>query len=283
MRAVDTGGESASGDIGTESESTVEARTADLEGAVKELASFSHAVSHDLRQPLRTIDGFLHLLEEDLQGRIDEGSAGHMERVRGGVRKMDCLIDDLLQLSRVGAAQLARDRVDLSSLAASIAAGLRASAPEREVSFEIERNVTAYCDPGLAHLLLQNLMANAWKFTARKPRPVIEFAEFTDEDGESVYLVRDDGVGFDQAFAGKLFGTFTRLHSDDEFEGTGIGLSTVERIVKRHGGRIWGEGQIDKGATFCFTLGTENRNCASVEEATPSSADETPGAGSLPD
>ncbi len=235
----------------------------ELEGANRELEAFSYSVSHDLRAPLRTIDGFSQILQEDYGDKLDGEGVDYLERVRAASKHMASLIDDLLDLSRVGRRPLRRERVDLSGLIAGIVEDLRMSEPERKMEFAIEEDVAVWADVGLLKVALENLLGNAWKFTSRKPDARIKFG-VREEGGSPVYYVRDNGAGFDQAYSDKLFGAFQRLHAQDEFEGTGIGLATVARIVHRHGGRVWAEGRVGEGATFYFTLGGRDR---SVPEA----------------
>ena len=236
----------------------LEAANRELEGANRELEAFSYSVSHDLRAPLRTIDGFSQILQEDYADRLDEEGADYLARVRAASEHMAGLIDDLLDLSRVGRRPLRRERVDLSALATGIIEDLRMAEPGRTVEFAAEENVVAWADLGLMKVTLENLLGNAWKFTAREPEARIEFG-VGEEGGRTVYFVRDNGAGFDPAYADKLFGAFQRLHGQEEFEGTGIGLATVARIVHRHGGRVWADGRVGEGATFYFTLGGRER------------------------
>lgn len=226
---------------------------AQLEAANAELDAFAYSVSHDLRAPLRAIDGFSQALLEDCGDRLDAAGRAHLARVRQATQRMAQLIDDLLNLSRVTRAQMRLAPVDLSALAQRIAAELRHSAPDRAVEFVIAPGLVVQGDPGLLHVALENLLANAWKFTAPRARARIEVG-VTVHAGRPAYFVRDDGVGFDMRYADKLFGAFQRLHAAEEFPGTGIGLATVQRIVHRHGGRVWAEGAVDRGATFYFTL-----------------------------
>ena len=234
-------------------ESRVQERTGEMEAAMKELESFSYAVSHDLRQPLRTLDGFVRIIEEDDGPNISKEGRGMLRRVIATADRMSGMIDSLLSLARTTRAELQRETVDLSKMARQIAAELHQTDPARQVRFEIEPNITADADATLVRVLLGNLLGNAWKFTAGGEEACIEFG-LSDDHEDAVYVVRDNGVGFDMDHAGKLFGAFQRLHRDDEFDGTGIGLATAERIVGRHGGRIWGEGVSNEGAVFCFTL-----------------------------
>ncbi len=234
-----------------------------LEDANRELESFSYSVSHDLRAPLRTIDGFSRILLDDYRDTLDADGRDYLERVRLASQHMGHLIDDLLNLSRVTRSVLSRERVDLSSLASGVARDLRQADPGRDVEFVIEEGVTAWGDSRLLLLVLENLLGNAWKFTSKKPRATIEFGSTTGPVPGSasgavtgrIFYVRDDGAGFNMDYASKLFGAFQRLHRARDFEGTGIGLATVQRIVHRHGGRVWAEGEVGKGATFYFTLG----------------------------
>jgi signal transduction histidine kinase len=230
----------------------------ELEGTNRELEAFSYSVSHDLRAPLRAIDGFSQILQEDYEHALDDEGMDYLGRVRAASGHMATLIDDLLDLSRVGRRPLRRERVDLARLATEIIEELKESQPERKVEFVTPENIIVWGDASLLKVALENLLGNAWKFTAREEAARIEFGA----DKESppglpspVYYVRDNGAGFDQAYADKLFGAFQRLHGQDEFEGTGIGLATVARIVHRHGGRVWAEGTVREGATFYFTLG----------------------------
>ena len=236
----------------------------DLEDANRELEAFSYSVSHDLRAPLRSIEGFSQILLEDYAEKLDEEGQNYLGRVRAASRRMALLIDDLLDLSRVSRSPLRRELVDLSAQAREITAELAKSQPEREAEFVIADGLTANGDARLLSLALENLLGNAWKFTSREERARIEFGSTTLEGRERVYFVRDNGVGFDEAYAGKLFGAFQRLHGPEEFEGTGIGLATVQRIVRRHGGRVWAEGEVGKGATFFFTLGGAHRQESSL-------------------
>jgi signal transduction histidine kinase len=233
----------------------------ELEGANKELEAFSYSVSHDLRAPLRTIDGFSQILLEDHADKLDEEGEDYLGRVRAASQHMDNLIDDLLDLSRVSRGPLRRETVDLSALATGIIDELRRSEPEREVEFVTEEGILAFADANLLTVALENLLSNAWKFTSKKSKATIEFGSLPQEGGAptQTYFVKDDGVGFEEAYADKLFGAFQRLHAAQEFEGTGIGLATVARIVRRHGGRVWARGEVGEGATFFFTLGGEHR------------------------
>jgi two-component system NtrC family sensor kinase len=221
--------------------------------ANRELEAFSYSVSHDLRGPLRSIDAFTHALEEDAGDRLDDVCRGHLRRVLSATVQMSDLIDALLALSRISRAQLVRSDVDLSAAAGAVIDELRRHEPERRVDVVIEPGLRSCTDGKLVRVLLDNLLGNAWKFTSRIAEAQIEIGA-ANLDGERVYFVRDNGAGFDPAMADQLFTPFHRLHSDDEFKGTGIGLATVHRIIERHGGRIWAAGAVGTGATFYFTL-----------------------------
>ncbi len=225
----------------------------ELEGANSELEAFSYSVSHDLRAPLRSIEGFAQILLEDHAQGLDEEARGYLGRVRAASRRMALLIDDLLDLSRVTRSPLTRQMVDLSALAREIAAEIEKSQPDRRVRFVIADGLAVRGDTRLLRVLLENLLGNAFKFTQKESEATIEFGAVT-RDGGVAYYVRDNGVGFDEAYATKLFGAFQRLHGSEDFEGTGIGLATVQRIVQRHGGKAWAEGAVGKGASFFFTL-----------------------------
>ncbi|WP_051180797.1 MHYT domain-containing protein [Thermithiobacillus tepidarius DSM 3134] len=226
---------------------------AELMALNRELEAFSYSVSHDLRAPLRAIHGFSQVLLEDYNGKLDSDGQKYLERVLNASQRMGQLIDDLLSLSRITRSEMHREPVNLSMLAHGIAAALQAEQPTRRVNFVIEPEVTAHGDPRLLEILLDNLLGNAWKFTGKRNNARIEFG-VREEAGERVYFVRDNGAGFDMAYADKLFGAFQRLHGVTEFEGTGIGLAIVQRVIDRHGGRIWAEGAVEQGAAFYFTL-----------------------------
>jgi hypothetical protein len=241
--------------LNAELEARVKARTAELERANREMEAFSYSVSHDLRAPLRHIDGFSKALLEDYADRLDDMGRNYLHRLRAGAQRMGRLIDDLLQLADVSRSDLDRRPVDLSSLARVIALELGRGEPQRQVAVRIADGVVADCDPRLARVVLENLLGNAWKYSSKRADAAIEFSEAVQE-GQRVYVVRDNGVGFDMAYYGKLFQPFQRLHGVDEFEGTGIGLATVRRVVERHGGRVWAEATLGSGAAFYFTFGT---------------------------
>ncbi len=234
-----------------------------LQRTNKELESFSYSVSHDLRAPLRSIDGFSKLLFEDYGDVLDERAHDYLRRVREAAQRMGHLIDDLLELSRAARADLRRKPIDLAIIARGVIQKLQESAPDRAVEIRIPDTVTATGDPRLMQIVLEKLLGNAWKFTAKTETPLIEFGavKFNDvksnienQDAETHYFVRDNGAGFDMAFVERLFTPFQRLHQDTHFPGTGIGLATVQRIVDRHGGRVWAEAEVDRGATFFWTL-----------------------------
>jgi DNA-binding LacI/PurR family transcriptional regulator/signal transduction histidine kinase len=231
----------------------LELRAAELALANHELEAFSYSVSHDLRAPLRTISGYSQILVEDYGGGLAVEAQRLLGRIQAASYHMSGLIDDMLRLSQVLRSDMRFVPLELSALALDIVGGLQAAAPERHVEVKVAPGITAVADPNLIRIALENLLGNAWKFTARNPAAQIEFGAET-QAGETVYFVRDNGAGFDMAYADKLFGAFQRLHAADEFEGTGIGLTIVQRIVRRHAGQIWAEGAPGKGATFSFTL-----------------------------
>ncbi len=235
-------------------EQRVEERTAALEASNRELEAFSYSVSHDLRAPLRAMDGFSHLLREEFGEKLGEEGRSHLQRIRAASQRMGDLIDDLIELARIPREPLAPETVDLSAMAASLAGEIAFAEPGRQVSWQLEPGLCAQGDPLLLRLALSNLMRNAWKFTAHRQEALIEFFAEEAPDGP-VYHLRDNGAGFDMAYGGKLFTPFQRLHPASDFQGTGVGLAIVARIISRHGGRIWATAQPDKGATFSFTLG----------------------------
>lgn len=232
----------------------IEALNASLQAQNEELESFSYSVSHDLRTPLRSIEGFSQLVEKRYAEKLDETGADYLQRIRRATVRMGHLIDDLLQLSRVSRAELRPHYMNLSIMAEEVMQGFAEAEPERRVAWDIEPELFGVADPGLLRVVLENLLGNAWKYSATREHATIEFCA-TQQEGETVFSICDNGVGFDMCYADKLFGAFQRLHGVEEFEGTGIGLSTVQRIVHRHGGRIWAEAEPDQGACFYFTLG----------------------------
>jgi len=230
----------------------------DLEAANVELESFSYSVAHDLRGPLRRIQGFIQILEEDYGGRVEEGARQLLAVIHGQAGRMEKLIEDLLKLARAGRSPMVRTSVDVTALARSISEDLRAKEPACRVSWSIAEDLHSTGDLGLTRVLLENLLGNAWKFTSTTPDARI-VVESRSRGGVREIVIRDNGVGFDSSCAGKLFQPFVRLHADSEFSGSGIGLATVARIVKRHGGTIEAEGEVGKGATVVFTLEPESR------------------------
>ncbi len=230
-------------------ERRVRERTRELEQANRELEAFSYSVAHDLRAPLRSIDGFSHALLEDYGDKLDEAGQRYLTRIRAGAQNMAVLIDGLLALAHVGRMELRRATVSLSELAQAIVEQLREAEPKRQIEVAIAPALEATADPRLAAVILQNLIGNAWKFTSKREQAHLVIDRLGD-----AFFVRDDGVGFDPATASKLYSGFQRLHNSAEFPGNGIGLATVHRAVERHGGRIWSEAAVDRGATFYFTL-----------------------------
>ena len=231
----------------------VDERTRQLAASNQELESFSYTVSHDLRAPLRSIDGFSRILLASCQAKFSEEERSLFERVLAATGRMNSLIDDLLNLARVTRTAMHTQRVDLSQLAGRIASEFRRDHPESKTEFVVEPGISAHCDGGLMQIVLHNLLENAWKFSSQVPGPKVEFGA-TMRQGERTLFVKDNGAGFDPAYKSKLFAPFQRLHRQDEFPGTGIGLATVSRIVQRHGGRIEAESEPGQGATFFFTL-----------------------------
>jgi signal transduction histidine kinase len=228
-------------------------RAAGLEAANQELEAFSYSVSHDLRAPLRSIDGFSLAVIEDYADKLDDEGRANLQRIRAASQRMARLIDDLLNLSRLARAKMTRQEIDLSSMADEIVRELRRLEPHRRVDVKVAPGLRAWGDEPLIRIVVQNLLANAWKYTGKTENPVIEMGE-TEVDRKACFFVKDNGVGFDMAYAGKLFGPFQRLHRQEEFEGTGVGLATVKRILHRHGGEVWTQAELGKGATFYFTL-----------------------------
>jgi signal transduction histidine kinase len=239
-------------------EAQVKGANTELLAANKELEAFSYSVSHDLRAPLRGIDGFSLALLEDYADKLDDEGKDYLQRVRAATQRMGVLIDDLLNLSRVTRSEMKLEKTDLAAIARSVVAEIRKTQPERLADFRIEESLVTFADPHLMRIIFENLLGNAWKFTSKREATCIEFAR-TSCDGEPAYYVRDNGAGFDPNYAHRLFGAFQRLHDKDDFPGTGVGLATVQRIVHRHGGRIWAESAPDKGATFYFTLSQTTR------------------------
>lgn len=241
-----------------ELEQRVAARTAELRAANQELESFAYSVSHDLRTPLRTIDGFSRLLLDEFGKDLATDAHDYLQRLRGAAQRMGQLIEDLLQLTRVSRSELKLEPVDLSALARQAVEELRRTEKDRRVDVIVEATPLALGDPVLLANVIQNLVGNAWKFTGREPEARVEFGSTTVDGGRTAFYVRDNGVGFDMVYSDKLFAAFQRLHSHDEFEGSGIGLATVQMIVRRHGGEAWADSSPGQGATFHFTLGFGN-------------------------
>jgi signal transduction histidine kinase len=233
-------------------EERVRQRTAELEATNRELEAFSYSVSHDLRAPLRTIDGFSLALEEDYTEAVDATGRDYIKRVRSGVQRMGGLIDALLQLSRITRAEITREPVDLSALAETVAGNLREEYAPSVLDLTVEPGLTVDADPKLLRVALENLLGNAAKFSSKVEHPVIHFGF---DPAQQAFFVRDNGAGFDMYYADKLFNAFNRLHGDKDFKGSGIGLATVARVIRRHHGRIWADAGINRGATFFFTVG----------------------------
>ena len=226
---------------------------ADLLAANGELDAFAYSASHDLRAPLRSIDGFSQVLLEDYGTTLDDTGRDYLGRVRAASQRMGALIDDLLRLARISRVEMHAEAVDLSAMAQQIGSELGSTARDRSVEFKVAPGLEAWGDRRLLQVALDNLIRNSWKYTGKQPRARIEF-ELVRVNGTNAFVVRDNGAGFDMQYADKLFGEFKRLHSPSEFEGTGVGLATVRRIITRHGGKIWAEGAVGVGASFYFTL-----------------------------
>ena len=225
-----------------------------LAEANHELEQFAYAVSHDLRAPLRSVEGYGSALTSHLEGQLDDKGRHYLDRMRAGSRRMADLIDDMLELSRLSREHVTFRELDLGALASEVATTFKEMHPARNIEFEIQRDMKAVCDPGLMRIVLENLVGNAIKFSADRDPARIEIWEEKSEDGRTIFHVRDNGAGFDMRYANKLFTVFQRLHSMEQFEGNGLGLATVERIIHRHGGSIWANSVEGEGATFSFTL-----------------------------
>lgn len=239
--------------LNAELEERVKRRTAELEAANAEMEAFTYSVSHDLRAPLRSLDGFSRILLEDCGDQVAGQAKHYLTRIRSGTKRMGDLIDDLLKLSRSTRGELQIEETDLSAIAQAVAGRLCEGDEGRAVEFRIQPGLKAVADPRFMAVILENLLGNAFKYTAKTPQPRVEFGCET-RDGKTTYRVADNGAGFDMAYANKLFAPFQRLHRSSEFEGNGVGLATVNRIILRHGGTVRGEGEVDKGAVFYFTL-----------------------------
>jgi light-regulated signal transduction histidine kinase (bacteriophytochrome) len=241
--------------LNAELEQRVRERTAQLEAANKELEAFAYSVSHDLRAPLRSVRGFSEVLLERYSDRLDAAGKEFLNRICQSSAHMDRLIEDLLKFSRISRAELHRQPVDLSSMVQNLCDDLAKADPQRDVKFAVESGITVSGDERLLRIAMDNLVRNAWKFSGKKESARIEFGSV--QAPEQAYYVRDNGAGFDMRYAGKLFRVFQRLHSTAEFPGTGIGLATVQRIIHRHGGRVWADAAVDQGATFFLSLPQE--------------------------
>jgi light-regulated signal transduction histidine kinase (bacteriophytochrome) len=244
--------------LNSELEQRVQARTLQLQRANKELDAFCSSVSHDLRAPLRAIDGFSDILLRDYPDKLDDRGRGHLQRIRSATHTMSQLIDDLLSLSRVTKTEMLFRKIDLSAAARQIVDELRRLDPQRQVEVILPDGLSAQGDPRLMRQVLENLLGNAWKYTSKKPGARIEMGACKAGNGEPAFFVRDNGAGFDMRYVDKLFRVFQRLHTASEFPGTGVGLATVQRIIQRHGGEVWAEGSMDQGATFYFTLQSDS-------------------------
>jgi light-regulated signal transduction histidine kinase (bacteriophytochrome) len=239
--------------LNSELEQRVIDRTSQLTNVNKELEAFSYSVSHDLRAPLRGIDGFSLALFEDYYNDLDDTAKNYIERIRNATKKMDGLIDSLLTLARISRLEMNLVKVNLSDIVRGIANGLTEGDKSRKAQFIIPEKITAMGDPNLLKIVLENLLNNAWKFTSKKENTIIEFGALK-EKSKTTYYIKDNGIGFDMQYANKLFSAFQRLHSDKEYPGTGVGLTTVQRIIRRHNGDIHAESKLNEGTTFYFTL-----------------------------
>jgi PAS domain S-box-containing protein len=254
--------------LNSELEHRVRERTAELEASTRELDAFAYSVSHDLRAPLRALNGFSQALLEDYGGELDPTGQDYMRRIRGATDRMGTLIDDLLELSRATRAELYRQPVDLGSLADKAVGELHQIDPGRRIEVIIQDGMTCMGDPDLLMLVMQNLLSNAFKFTSKRACPRIEVGA-ADSGEAPAFYVKDNGAGFDMAYADKLFDPFQRLHTTADFSGSGVGLAIVARIIARHGGRIWAEGERDRGATFYFTVAPQRAERRAAEEERP--------------
>ncbi len=239
-----------------ELEQRVNDRTQQLQAANQDLEAFSYSVSHDLRAPLRRIGGFAELLRQELPPGTSENSERFLGKIDFEITRMGGLIDDLLRLARFARVEMNWMKVNLNVLAADVVARLRASHPSHQVEFSMPTNLEAWGDPGLLQVVIENLLSNAWKYTLKRERAIVEFGSTSQPDGSMAFFIRDNGAGFSMEYADKLFTPFQRLHSEKEFAGNGIGLATVQRIIRRHGGQVWASAEVEQGATFSFTLPT---------------------------
>jgi PAS domain S-box-containing protein len=239
--------------MNSELERRVFERTSELEFANKEMEAFCYSISHDLRAPLRSIRGYCEIILQDYGKKLDDRGEEYLNRACESAGHMNQLLDDLLRLSVISRGELQREKTDLSEMARQIVTGLKSGESQRAMKFKLSRDLVVQCDARLLQIALGNLLSNAWKFTGRKPEAIIEFGS-SQQDGERVFFIRDNGEGFEMEWRHRLFGVFERLHSAKDFPGTGIGLAIVQRIIQRHGGRIWAEAKRNEGATFYFTL-----------------------------
>jgi light-regulated signal transduction histidine kinase (bacteriophytochrome) len=237
-----------------EAEENLRRYATQLEASNKELESYSYSISHDLRTPLRTLDGFSEMIIEEYGDKLDETGKSYLNRIRKAGQTMSRLTEDILKLSRITRAEMHRDTVNLSLIAGSIVDELKAAQPERRAQFIITPDITVNGDKALLEILLRNLLENAWKYTSKCSDARIEMG-VNFQDSKEVYFIKDNGVGFDMQYKDKLFQPFQRLHTSKDYAGTGIGLATAQRVVRRHGGEIWAESEVDKGTAFYFTLG----------------------------
>jgi two-component system sensor kinase len=238
------------------SEEALRKRTVELEFVNRELESFSYSVSHDLKAPIRAIQGFSRMLLGEYAARLDEEGHRLLDVIVSNTQIMSNLIDDLLALSRLGRQKLKKDSVNLTAMAGQVFERLKSQEPERNLQLVLKDLPSAHGDPSLLYQVMINLMGNAIKYTKSRKVAVIE-VEGKNSDNETIYCVKDNGIGFDERYADKIFGVFQRLHRSEHYEGSGVGLAIVKRIIQRHGGRVWGEGKVDKGAVFCFALPKE--------------------------
>ena len=247
-------------------EQQVKERTAQLDAANADLEAFSYSVSHDLRAPLRHISAFSQLMSEEYGSKMEPDAQRYLSRIQNGVKNMGCLVDDLLRMAQIGRKKLLSEATDLNSMVKDILADLQAECQGRQIDWRIGDLSSVVCDSGLVRQVFANLISNAVKYTRKREIAIIEVGQI-EEDGVSVIFVQDNGAGFDEKYAGKLFGVFQRLHRAEDFEGTGVGLSTVQRIVKKHGGEVWAKGEVDKGATFFFALTAKGQRLAGKTKA----------------